>query len=230
MFNNCSFFLKRLTNILTSLLSLYTYLSHGIYHAASQCMTRCWSWLCWTAFPTVPFSVCCWLAWATQTLKPDLKNASTTAATLSFTHTVTDPQVPLIAGIIAQACKSTFPWGSSLSFSTSWTIVCNLTPWKGPPVLQESHPTKVRGGKNLHTFQLILLGSTSLSWVPASSFSPTLHLQSHLLPLTACPKGFKLQHQMWRQWPQARCLTNSHNCTRPNLCTRSLHRSLWISM
>lgn len=132
---------------------------------------------CWTAFPTVSFSVCCWLAWATQILKPGLKNARTTAASLSFTHTVTDPQVPLIARIIAQACNSAFPWGSSLSFSSSWTIVCNSTPWEGPPVLQKSHPTKVRGDKNL-------LENSSSSWGP-------LHFPESQLALSLLPYTFR---------------------------------------
>jgi len=63
-------------------------------HIAFQFKASCWPLFCWTAFPTFPFSVCCWSAWATQRLWSQIWRVQVQHQTPSFTHALVDHRGP----------------------------------------------------------------------------------------------------------------------------------------
>ena len=112
------------------------------YHTASQFKARCWPGFCWTAFPTLSFSVCCWSAWATQRLWSQLWRVQVQQQLHHHSHTLlltvggpslqeSVPRTPTVPSLRATHSASPAP-GSILFISLHA---------EGPLVLQTSNAT-----------------------------------------------------------------------------------------
>lgn len=97
--------------------------------------------------------------------------------------------------------------GSCFSFFNSWD---RCTFWRYDEgyqlILEGTHITRVRAVRPNMARVCILVGASLYSEIPVCPCSLSLLIY---LPFgTACPKDFKLQHQMQRQWPYGDCLIN----------------------